>query len=216
MRIAVIAANGRLGKIFVEAALQAGHSVRAGIRGEHSLAPHPQLEVVVCDATNLDDLKLLFLDQEIVVSAIGHVKGSVHNVQTLATEALVSVMGELHIKRFVDVTGTGVRFPGDKVTVVDSILNLAVQIIDSDRVRDGQDHQEVLKKSNLDWTTIRILKLQNISERPYALTSHGPTKWYVGRSEVAKAMLQVVEEGIFIKQSPIISKLMKGRQWLKK
>jgi putative NADH-flavin reductase len=211
MRIAVIAANGRLGKVFVEAALQAGHTVRAGIRGEDILAPHPQLEVVACDATNTDDLRVLFHNQEVVVSAIGHVKGVAPNVQTLATQALVAVMDELHITRFVDVTGTGVRFPGDTITIVDRILNLAVEVIDSARVKDGRDHQEVLKKSDLDWTTIRILKLQNISERTYELTLHGPTKWYVGRSEVARAMLQVIEEDSFIKQSPIISKSTKER-----
>jgi putative NADH-flavin reductase len=208
MRIAVIAANGRLGKVFVEAALAAGHSVRAGIRGENNLAPHAQLEVVSCDATKYDDLRLLFRDQEVVVSAIGHTKGVAPNVQTLATEAIASVMNELDIKRFVDVTGTGVRFPGDKITLIDRILNLAVEIIDKDRVKDGRDHQEVLKKSNLDWTTIRILKLQNVADRPYSLSLHGPTKWYVGRSEVAKAMLQVINEHSFIKQSPIVSRFV--------
>lgn len=211
MRIAGIAANGRLGKIFVEAVLQAGHIVRAGVRGENNLTPHPRLEVVACDATNVDDLRMLFQNQEAVVSAIGHVRGVAPNVQTIATKALVSVMDELHIKRFVDVTGTGVRFPDDAITIVDRILNLAVQIIDSDRVKDGQDHQEVLKKSDLDWTTIRILKLQNVSERPYILSLHGPTKWYVGRSEVAKAMLEVLEKNSFIRQAPIISRPTKGK-----
>ncbi|CAN5400952.1 SDR family oxidoreductase [soil metagenome] len=210
MHIAVIAANGRLGKVFVEAALQAGHSVRAGIRGQNTLAAHPRLEVVPCDATKLDDLRLLLRNQEVVVSAIGHVKGAPPNVQTLATAGVVSVMNELHLTRFVDVTGTGVRFPDDKITIVDRVLNLAVQIIDSDRVKDGRNHQEVLKKSNLDWTTVRILKLQNVAERPFALTPHGPTKWYVGRGEVAKAMLQVIEDNSFVRQSPIISKATKG------
>lgn len=206
MHIAVIAANGRLGKVFVEAALRAGHSVRAGIRGENTLTPHQDLEVVMCDATNTDDLRLLFENQDVVVSAIGHIKGGAPDVQTRATKALVSVMEELHIRRFVDVTGTGVRFPGDKITLVDRLLNFAVQIIDGDRVKDGKDHQEVLKSSSLEWTTIRILKLQNVTGRPYKLTLHGPTKWYVGRTEVAKAMLEVIENHSFIEQSPIVSK----------
>jgi putative NADH-flavin reductase len=212
MRIAVIAANGQLGKAFVEAALQAGHSVRAGVRTKNTLRPHPQLEVVTCDATKLGDLRALFQGQDVVVSSIGHSKGVAKNVQTLATEATVTVMDELGIKRFVDVTGTGVRFRGDRITIVDRVLNMAVQIIDSDRVKDGRDHQEVLKKSDLDWTTVRVLKLQNIPQRPYILTPNGPTKWFVGRVEVAHAMLQVIEENSFIKQSPIISKPLGSRR----
>ncbi len=205
MKIAVIAANGRLGKRFVEAALSSGHTVNAGVRGESNLSSHPQLKVTSCDATNTEDLSKLFENQEVVVSAIGHVKGSAPNVQTLATEAIIAAMDKQGLKRYVDVTGTGVRFPGDKIGIVDRFLNMGVEVIDKYRVKDGRDHQEVLKKSNLDWTTIRVLKLQNVAMKPFELTLNGPTKWYVGREEVAKAMLQVVEDNSFVKQSPIIS-----------
>ena len=205
MRIAVIAANGRLGRAFVAAALHAGHSVRAGVRGEDTFESRPLLTVVSCDATNPDDLKNLFTGQDVVVSAIGHVKGSQPDVQTRATEVLVQVMNELGMKRYVDVTGTGVRFPGDKITLIDRFLNMGVEIMDKSRVQDGRDHQEVLKKSSIDWTTIRILKLQNVPPKPYTLRLNGPTKIYIGRREVALAMLEVVEKNSFIKEAPIVS-----------
>lgn len=205
MKIAVIAASGRLGRIFVEEALQAGHKVRAGVRGENYLTPHENLEVVTCDATNLDDLRSLVRGQDVVVSAIGHVKNSPPNVQTVATQNIISVMNELDIKRFVDVTGTGVRFAGDKISLVDRVLNIAVRIIDPKRVKDGRTHQDVLINSKVDWTTIRVLKLQNVQLKPFELKLHGPTKWYVGRREVARAILQVIEQGTFVKQAPILS-----------
>jgi putative NADH-flavin reductase len=207
MRIAVIAANGRLGKAFVEAALKAGHSVRGGVRGVNTLTPHPQLEIISCDATNSDDLRLLLRNQEAVVSAIGHIKGSAPDVQTVATKTLSAVMKEMNIQRYVDVTGTGVRFPGDKITLIDRFLNMGVGIVDPARVKDGRDHQEVLKNSNLDWTTIRVLKLQNVTRQPFVLALHGPTKPYVGREEVAQAMLEVIEQNSFIRQAPILSRV---------
>jgi len=206
MRIAVIAANGRLGKAFVEAALKAGHSVRAGVRGVNTLAAHPNLEIVPCDATNADELRVLLAGQEVVVSAIGHVKGSAPDVQTVATQVMVDVMTELGIKRYIDVTGTGVRFAGDKITLIDRFLNLGVGIMDPSRVKDGIDHQEVLKGSDLDWTTVRVLKLQSVEAKPFTLRLHGPTKSFVGREEVASAMLEVVEGGTFFKQAPIVSR----------
>ena len=206
MRIAVIAANGRLGKAFVEAALKAGHSVRGGVRGVNTLAAHPHLEVVTCDATNADELRVLLSGQEVVVSAIGHVKGSAPDVQTVATKVIVDVMSELGIKRYVDVTGTGVRFTGDKITLIDRFLNMGVGIADPSRVKDGIDHQEVLKASSLDWTTIRVLKLQNVAARPFVLRLHGPTKAFVGREEVAEGMLEVIEMGTFFKQAPIVGR----------
>lgn len=206
MHIAVIAANGRLGKAFVEVALKAGHSVRGGVRGMNTLATHPNLEVVACDATNADELRVLLAGQEVVVSAIGHVKGSAPDVQTVATKVIVDVMTELGIKRYVDVTGTGVRFAGDKITLIDRFLNMGVGIVDPSRVKDGIDHQEVLKSSDLDWTTIRVLKLQNVAEKPFTLKLHGPTKVIVGREEVAGAMLQVVGMGTFLREAPIVGR----------
>ena len=115
MRIAIIAANGRLGKALVKEALAAGHSVRAGVRGSNTLAPHPELEVVECDATKPTDVRCLLEGQQIVFSALGHVKGSTANVQTNATKTILAVMSELGLTRFVDVTGTGARFPEDKI-----------------------------------------------------------------------------------------------------
>jgi len=206
MRIAVIAANGRLGASFVEEALAAGHSIRAGIRGESHLASHPLLETVQCDATSIEDVKNLLQGQEVVVSALGHVKGSADDVQTLATKTILEGMNELNIKRFVDVTGTGVRFPGDKIGLVDILLNFAVRVIDPARVKDGEAHVRLLESSSSDWTTIRVLKLQNVSAKPFTLQLRGPTKWYVGRAEVAKAMVEVIEQHLFIKQAPMISR----------
>lgn len=206
MNIAVIAANGRLGKAFVEHALAHGHSVHAGIRGRDSLTPHANLTTVLCDATNPSDLKNLLQGQDAVASCIGHVKESAPDVQTVATKVLVQVMDQLLMKRFVTVTGTGVRFPGDMIGPVDRCLNFAVGILDPNRIKDGREHTKVLQSSDLDWTLIRLLKLQDVPAKEFALTRHGPTKWYVGRDEVAAAMLQVLEQASFIKQSPIISK----------
>ena len=75
MNIAVVAANGRSGRAFVEQALAAGHSIRAGVHSG-SLTSHPNLTVVECDATVPSDVENLIKDQDAVVSFIGHVKGS--------------------------------------------------------------------------------------------------------------------------------------------
>lgn len=206
MKIAVIAANGRSGKAFVELALAAGHDVRAGIFGANNLTPHEHLTAVPCDATNQDELENLLQGQDAVVSLIGHVKGSPPHVQADAMRALIPVMRTLGMKRMVSLTGTGVRCEGDKIPLIDRVLNLGISLIDPARVADGREHLQILKESNVEWTVIRVLKLQNVQPSPFTLTPHGPTKWYVGREEVAQAMLQALEKNAFIQQAPIISK----------
>lgn len=204
MKIAVLAANGRLGREVVAEALARGHQVRAGTRNGKYYMQHNNLQVVRCDATDAGDVEALIQKCDVVVSCIGHVKGSAANVQTVATKTVTQVMGRLGMKRFVDVTGTGVRMPGDKISFIDRILNAAVTLVDPKRIADGIEHVRVLEKSDLDWTTIRVLKLQTNSERPYRLLLHGPTKLFVSRRDTARAMLDVIENDSFIKQAPII------------
>jgi nucleoside-diphosphate-sugar epimerase len=207
MKIAVIAANGRSGTSFVDAAIAAGHTIRAGIHGYSRLVPAERLEIIPCDATQPAELKALIWGCDAVVSLIGHVKGSAPRVQTAAINNLIDAMIELHIPRVISLTGTGVRFPVDIITLTDRILNLSISLIDPNRVRDGIEHVAALKSSDLDWTVIRVLKLQNVPARPYRLSANGPTKPYVGRDEVAQAILEVLTKASFIKEAPIIARV---------
>lgn len=205
MKIAVVAANGRSGKAFVTAALAAGHSVRAGFRTNSTLPQHPNLTVVHCDALDEAELLNLIEEQEAVISFIGHVRGSSSSVQTDATQAIISLMETLNMKRFVSLTGTGVRFRGDTITFIDRLLNFAVDRVDPSRINDGRRHVEILRESDLDWTILRVLKLYNGQLHPYHLTAHGPAKLWVSRSTVAAAALEVLEKHTYVKEAPIIA-----------
>lgn len=207
MKIAVVAANGRSGRVFVDAALKAGHLVTAGVRGEHSLPTHQNLTIVECDATNTAQAEALIAGHDAVVSFIGHVKGSPAQVQTDAMKVICAAMTKLGIVRIVSLTGTGVQFAGDKVGLVDWFLNTGITFVDPARIKDGKDHVAVLQSSLLDWTVLRVLKLQNIKPTAFILKEHGPTKWMVSREEVAVATLEVLGQQSFIKQAPILSKV---------
>lgn len=207
MKIAVIAANGRSGQAFVQKALSAGHIVRGGILGKSLLPNHPNLAKVDCDATNPGQVSELITGCDAVVSLIGHIKGSPAHVQTEAMSNIIDCMKKQGVTRIISLTGTGVRFPGDKITLLDRFLNLGISIVDPNRVKDGIDHVKILQNSDLDWTVIRVLKLQNVVEKPFTLRENGPTKPYVGREEVASTILQVLEQNSFIQKAPIISKV---------
>lgn len=206
MRIAVIAANGRSGQAFVEKALQSGHQIRGGVLGKSFLPEHSNLTTIKCDATKLEDVKTLIQGCDAAVTLIGHVKGSAPDVQTNAIKIIIKAMEEENISRLVSLTGTGVRFPEDEATLIDRFLNLGVRIVDPSRVSDGKNHVRELQSSSLDWTIIRVLKLQNTDQKPFVLKENGPPKTIVSRDEVASAILDVLENQSFIKKAPIISK----------
>ncbi|MBC7512133.1 NAD(P)H-binding protein [Candidatus Saccharibacteria bacterium] len=205
MRIAVIAADGRSGQFFVEAALAAGYTVRAGIYGKNRFSSHPRLTVLQCDATNETHVAKLLHQTDAVVSLIGHVPGSERDVQTIATRTVLKVMSQRGIRRIVSLTGTGVRVPGDKPGVVDKLANLFIAKVDPNRVRDGITHAEVLKASDIDFTIVRVLKLGNGEGGRYQLTDHGPAKYLTARREVAAAILECLEDNRYIRGYPVIS-----------
>lgn len=206
MKIAVIAANGRSGRSFVKVALAAGHEIRGGVYQSSLNYSHPKLTVIECDARQQTEVENLIEGCDAVVSFIGHVKKSPPRVQTQSIQVVAAAMKQKGIKRIVSLTGTGVRFPGDTIPFIDRIMNFVITVIDPDRVNDGIAHAEVLKASELEWTILRVLKLQNARPTEFVLKAHGVTKLFVSREDVAKAALQVIEDHSFVREAPILSK----------
>jgi NAD(P)H-binding len=204
MKLAIIAANGRTGIEVVAAALAAGHQVRAGVLGQNTLPTHSSLEIIGCDATDPKQLSQLIAGCDAVVSLIGHVKGSPPSVQATAMKLLIPTMKKQGVRRVISLTGTGVRQPGDRIALFDYPLNIAIRIIDPNRVKDGIDHATVLQESELDYTILRVLKLTNGRLQKFSLKEHGPAKLSTSRKTVAKAVLQVLTEDSFKQQMPII------------
>lgn len=210
MKIAVIGADGRSGKVFTEAALQTGHTVTAGVHSNNPFKPRANLTVLECDATNLSQVTALLQGCDAVVSLIGHTKHSTSNVHTEAIKTVIATMQALGLKRIVSLTGTGVRMPGDKITLADRLSEIGIRIIDNARVTDGKNHAELLMKSSLDWSIVRVSKLQGNHLGRYALLDNGPAKTPVSRKEVADAILKILSDTEYIGHAPMISKMPRG------
>jgi putative NADH-flavin reductase len=203
--IAVIGANGRSGTAFVEAALKNGYSVRAGVHSTSTLRKRDGLEIISIDATNSTDITQLIIGADVVVSLMGHVKGSPEHLQTDAIKVVIAAMEHLNIQRIISLTGTGVRFENDKISLADWVLNTAFNFARPKTLRDGIAHANALQRSPLDWTIIRALKLTNGKAGRYRLVPHGPAKFFTPRREIALAILEVIEHDSFIKQAPTLS-----------
>jgi putative NADH-flavin reductase len=205
MKIAVIGANGKTGQVFVNEAVQRGFEVRAGVFRTNSFKKSDYIDVMQCDATKLEDVEKLIEGCDVVVSLIGHVKGSPAFLQTSSTANILSAMKKHNISRVMSLTGTGVRIPGDTPSLVDKMLNIAVKLADPERIVDGIAHADVLRESDLDWTLLRVLKLTDLPLHKYALSSGGPARLLVSRHVVADALLKIVADKTYIKKAPVVS-----------
>jgi len=213
MNIAVIGANGRTGNRVVEEALARGHHVRAGVHGVDNLTKAPELEVIQCDATSKSDVTTLISGCDVVISVIGHVKNSSRSMQTTAIGVVIESMHQVGIRRLISLTGTGVRWQGDKPSLIDKLLNRAVLLVDPARIvllvdpariRDGIAHATVIENSDLDWTIVRVLKLTNGKKRQAQPSDYGPASLFVSRATVASVIVDVLEQGSYIRKLPVL------------
>jgi putative NADH-flavin reductase len=206
LTIAVLGANGKSGKIFVETALAHGCKVRAGVYGKHDFTKHKNLKVIECDGMDEKSVDKLIKGSDVVVSLVGHTRRTPSNMQESTFQNIVSAMKKHQVKRVVSLTGTGVRVKGDMFTLSDFASRNIIKLIDNKRITDALAHYDILKKSKLDWTLLRVSRLHSKAPSRYIMRENGPAKSKVSRYEVADAILEVIDQNRFVRKSPIISR----------
>lgn len=206
MNILVVAANGRTGRLVVDQAINSGHSVTALVRNNEATDFKKEVKVIKGDATDKQVVKEVAKNQEVIISTIGHVKGSQANVQSKSIENMIRAIQEHGSNtKIVSLTGNGVRQNEDKLFFLDRLLNWSIKLVDPKRIQDGKDHVELLQDSGVNWVVVRVLKLSNTKVINFKLSKNGPAKLLVSRSEAASALLQVAESSEWDRKLPIIS-----------
>lgn len=205
MIVSVIGANGRSGKQFVQAALSAGMQVRAGVRGPHNLEEHENMTIVSCDALSRQEIDNLVKGSDAVVSLLGHGPGTAATVQKTATQYTLDAMKQHGVKRFISLTGTGVRMPGDKPGLLDKLGNWIISQADPERVRDGVAHAKIMMQSDRDWTLLRALKLTDGRHSGAVdLAPNVPSELFTPRARVAAAIVQLLQANDHLRQAPVV------------
>ena len=203
--VALFGADGRSGRVCVDALLSAGYSVRAGVHSG-TLEKRERLSQYNCNVMKPADVTALVKGSSVIVSLIGHGKNSPKDLQTTAMKNILKATKNNKNTRIISLTGTGVRQPGDRPSLIDRILNFTIKLIDPDRIQDGIEHAKLLQNSSADWTIVRVLKLTKGSHlgEP-VLTLGGPAEIFTPRARVAAAIEKKKKNDSFHRQSPVVS-----------
>lgn len=208
MKICVFGADGRTGREVVETAINQGHKVIAFVYSPQIDELFSKVDSVVGgDVMNFEKVQEAISKSDGVISVLGHIKGSDPLMQTKGITNIVNAMKASNLTRIVSLTGTGVRFEGDKISFLDKVGNFIIKLIDRERIIDGIKHADVLKNSGLDWSVLRVLKLskQDNWDGKYNLTENGPAENLTPRKKVARIMVDLVDSGNYIKKAPVVS-----------
>ena len=142
--LVVLGASGRTGRLVVDQALAAGHSVTALVRSPEKLAlRHPKLRVVVGDATDPSALSRALEGADAVISAIGS-RGS---VIADSSRALVAAAHQARVRRVVVLSSWLVQ--QDHMPALTRVLTgIAMGSVITDKAAG----EELIRDSDLDWT----------------------------------------------------------------
>jgi uncharacterized protein YbjT (DUF2867 family) len=146
MNLLVLGASGRTGRLVVEQALAAGHTVTALVRSPEKLTmSNSNLRVVTGEATDPSAVSRALKGANAVISTLGG-KGS---VIADSTQAIVAAAHEAGVSRVVLLSSWLVE--RDRM---DAVTRLLTGIAMGAMVKDKSAGEQMLRQSDLEWTIV--------------------------------------------------------------
>ncbi len=210
----VLGGSGRTGVHVLEHAAERGHRVRALVRNPSALAVPSGVELIAGTPASIDDLRRAAEGTEAVISTLNNARASGNpwaaptsppGFMTDATRDTLTVMGEQGIRRLVATSSQGVAEDWRQMSPVMRGLVKASNLKAGFADHDGVD--AVLRDSDVDWTLARAVALTDKPAKgPLRAAERGTEKpaTFVNRADLARFLLDAVEEGTWIRKAPLV------------
>jgi putative NADH-flavin reductase len=204
MKIALLGGTGRTGRLVLQQLRSRGHDVVCLVRDPGKAAGEA---VVVGDSRDREALMLLVSGADAVVSALGPAAKGDHTLHRDTASALVRVMAETGVRRFVGISGAGIDVPGDRKSGRDRLISKLIPTFGGKVVADKPAEYQVFAASDLDWTLVRPPRLtdgpatgnvEHDAHRSAATTM-------ISRADLAGFIAEVVEQELYIRQAPLVA-----------
>lgn len=200
MKVTVLGASGRTGRLLTEELTHRGHDVTVVVRDP---ATSPQSVVVVGDVRDHSVLERATVGADAVVSTLGP-SGTDADLHGTMVSLLVPAMRAAGVRRYVGVGGAGVDVPGDRKRLRDRLISRSMQLFAGSMVRDKTTELAVWQDTDLDWTFVRPPRLVDgpatgrVEHDPHVSTRSTRMR----RADLAVFLADVVEQDLYRMQAP--------------
>jgi uncharacterized protein YbjT (DUF2867 family) len=205
MKILVLGATGRTGKLFAQLATAKNHQVTAIIRNKKD-ATLPKVNYIEGLPTDEQLLTRALQGMDAVVVSLNISRTSdspfakVVSPLTLISDsvrAVISAMEKNNVKRIVSISASGV---GDSWNDMFLVVRWLIRYSNIWKAYEDHDRQEqILRQSALDWTIVRPVMLNDKDVNEYTAVVGKPTGGNVSRKGVAKFILDSLESEKYVK-----------------
>ena len=191
MRILLVGATGRTGRLVLEGALGRGHEVTALVRKNTDLAPTKGLTVIQGDVLSPGDLRLAIPGCDVVVSVLGRHNKADRTLLQDGARAMLAALPSTS-SRYI-VVSQGLLFPSMNPMIAVLRFVLAAAVADSRAM------EFLVKRSALEWTIVRPPQLTNGMPRTYrACVGNRPRgALSMARIDLAAFLLDEVDQAKF-------------------
>ncbi|WP_158579953.1 NAD(P)-dependent oxidoreductase [Geodermatophilus marinus] len=207
VEVAVLGGTGRTGRAVVAELLRRGHDVAVLARDPATLGDAAaSVRVVRGDSRDAGALTELTAGVDAVVSALGPV-GREPTLHRDTAAALVPVLQQAGVTRFVGVSGAGIDVPGDRKSRRDRLISALVQRLGGAVVADKPAEHAVFAASDLDWTLVRPPRLTDgpATGRVEHHASESCRGTRIGRADLAAFLVDCVEQHLYPRRAPLVA-----------
>ncbi|UUC45183.1 NAD(P)-dependent oxidoreductase [Flavobacterium cerinum] len=205
IKIAVIGGTGKSGKYLVQQLLQKGYSIRLLLRNpEHFEIKSPLIEIVKGDARDYESVFLALQNCDCVLSMLGQPKGE-SSIFSTATSHIIKAMQQLGLPRYIVTTGLNVNTEIDSKSEKVQIATNWMYEHYPETTNDKQKEYEILSKSELNWTMVRLPLIRQTNDSfPYQTSLTDCSGDFISATDLADFVIREMQEGHFIKKAPFL------------
>jgi putative NADH-flavin reductase len=208
MRLLIMGATGRLGRLLVDQALADGHDVTAFARDPAALdVAHPHLTVTRGDLTDVESVRAAVAGQDAVFAAVTPPARKATTLYYTGATNLVDAMRRHGVRRLVWVSSAGVD-PVDAAAQGLFFDRVIKPLMFKHMYADAKRAEELLRTTDLDWTFVHPPLLTNGEQTgTYRLgVPHVPAGGKrISRADLAEFMLRVGTGNDYVRQTVAIA-----------
>ncbi len=207
MKVAVLGATGRTGRLVVAELLRRAHDVAVLVRDPAKLGGTAE-SVRVVSGSSRDEAALseLVTGVDAVISALGP-SGKDHTLHQDTAAALIPVMQRTGVERFVGVSGAGIDVPGDRKSVSARIISTLIQKLGGAMVADKPAEYAAWAASDRDFTLVRPPRLKEAAPTGAVDSdAHRTAKaTWIDRADLATFLVDCVEQHLYPRLAPLVA-----------
>lgn len=211
----IFGATGRTGSIAIEYAIAQGYSVTVLVRNPDKLTlQSPQLRIIKGSPTNLEDVRIAMKDCKYVLNLLSALsenesfsfkKIDAPHVLEKSIKNALQCMREYGIKRILSLSSIGV---GDSHKYAPWYMRMIIKITNFSIVfADHHAQEQLLRESDVDWTIVRPVALNNDKVPGTLIISYNkrPKPFKMSRKQLASFFIDNLNTHAYIHKSPILS-----------